>query len=118
MNAKYLLLSSFLVFCASTGAMKRNTAGQSDFLLQPSVHRSFFCHPFSFFLNSTVQSSPCLELIERGTSMLDCGRNCTFFAIAITFSLFILSCWPVSDKSSQDSAGLTPNPGIHRHVES
>lgn len=50
MNIKYLLLSSFLVFRTSTGAMKRNTVGQSDFPLQPSVHRSFFVtHLVSFW---------------------------------------------------------------------
>lgn len=41
MNIKYLLLSSLLVFCASTGPVKRNKVGQT-FSTRPSVQRLFF----------------------------------------------------------------------------
>lgn len=118
MNIKYLLLSSLPVFCASTGPKKRNTVGQR-FSTRPSVQRSFFLrYLFSFFLDSPIQSLQCLEVTDHCVFMLDAlWKKLHIVAIAITFSLFIFICWPVSDKSSWDSAGLTPNTGIHKCVE-
>lgn len=75
----------------------------------------FLCYLFSFLLESTIQSLQGLEIIEHGASVL--WKKLRIVPIDITFSVFIFSCWPVSDKSSWDSAGLTPNTGIHRRVE-
>jgi len=59
----------------------------------------FLCHLFSFFLDSTIQSLQCQEVIEHSASVLETvWKNLRIFAITLPFHTVVNS--------------LTNHPGI------